>query len=57
VEFAGENLEGFAVEKEVVAFDGEAVGGRRRCGLAKCGKYCEAQDAGEDGAEDWFHGS
>jgi hypothetical protein len=26
VEFAGEDLEGLAVEGEVVAFDGEAVG-------------------------------
>ena len=54
VEFAGEDLEGLAVEGEVVAFDGEGVGGCGRCewlgwlgGLSEDGENGEGEDAGE----------
>ena len=57
VEFAGEEFEGLAVEGEVVAFDGEGVGGCGRWwlgglgGLSEGGESGEGEDAGEEGAD------
>jgi hypothetical protein len=52
VEFAGEDFEGFAVEEELVALNGEAVGG----GWLSCGGKGgegEQSDNGETGS--WLH--
>ena len=53
VEFAGEDLEWLAVEEELVALNGEAVGGGW---LSYGGKGGEGEQGGSGEAGGWLHG-
>ena len=53
VEFAGEDFEGFAVEEELVALDGEGVGGGR---LRESGEGGKGEQSGSGETGDWLHG-
>jgi len=53
VEFAGEDFEGLAVEEELVALNGEAVGGGW---LSYGGKGGEGEQGGSGEAGGWLHG-
>jgi hypothetical protein len=53
VELTGEDFEGLAVEGEVVAFDGEGVGGLLCPGSGRRRRGGEGEGAGE---EEPFHG-